>query len=404
MVLVGVIVLGSLALRSIPRFSTARPSGGCARDGRTVGSLGIWPAWLFYLPVDCVTSGSPLKHRSPTLPSAANPGILTGGLVGNRSSTPWSICFPPVRSLPRSPGCCRRGMPVHDGSIERIQGRERLTFPFILKPDVGQRGVGVKLIRNAADAEHCLERIAPRSWCNATSRVRWRPGCSITAFRTRLGVACLPSLKRYSTVTGDGVHTLEELIRQDSRARFMADATSRALCRTARGDLVPGQSLRLVEAGNHAQGCIFRDGARWWTPELEARIDEISQRIPGFSLAAMMCASSRSRNSGPAGIPDPELNGAAAEATSIYDERCSLRSAYATLFRQWELVFAIGAANRERGTVPTPPLWLWRPGGRPSDVWPPIRSRTSPAPPPPPQVESMCSVTFWPRRAGTAWP
>ena len=47
-----------------------------------------------------------------------------------------------------------------------------------------------------------------------------------------------------------------------------------------------------------------------------------------------------------------ELNGAAAEATSIYDARNSLWSAYRTLFRQWDLVFAIGAENRRRGCVP----------------------------------------------------
>jgi hypothetical protein len=55
-----------------------------------------------------------------------------------------------------------------------------------------------------------------------------------------------------------------------------------------------------------------------------------------------------------------ELNGAASEATSIYDARNSLWSAYRTLFRQWELVFAIGAANRRLGSTPTALSLLWR--------------------------------------------
>jgi hypothetical protein len=45
-----------------------------------------------------------------------------------------------------------------------------------------------------------------------------------------------------------------------------------------------------------------------------------------------------------------ELNEAASEATSAYDRRKSLREAYALLFRQWELVFAIGDENRRRGS------------------------------------------------------
>ena len=55
-----------------------------------------------------------------------------------------------------------------------------------------------------------------------------------------------------------------------------------------------------------------------------------------------------------------ELNGAASEATSIYDSRNSLLAAYRTLFRQWELVFAIGAENRRRGSKPTGLALLWR--------------------------------------------
>jgi hypothetical protein len=44
------------------------------------------------------------------------------------------------------------------------------------------------------------------------------------------------------------------------------------------------QTIRLVEAGNHAQGCIFQDGATLKTAALEDAIDRISQRIPGFSI------------------------------------------------------------------------------------------------------------------------
>lgn len=362
-VLVGVIVLGSLALRSIPRILHGTAVGRMrAMAGRLV-RWEFWPAWLFYLPVGLCYVRLALKHRSLTLPSAANPGILTGGLVGESkfdtlehlfSSSPEftaeSWLLPPGDAGPRRE------------ALERIQGRERLTFPFILKPDVGQRGVGVKLIRNAADAEHCLER-------NRASLVvqRYVPGpLEAGLFYYRFPYEARGRLfaiteKVFPTVTGDGVHTLEELIRQDSRARFMAGRYLARFAGRREEILSQGQSLRLVEAGNHAQGCIFRDGARWWTPELEARIDEISQRIPGFFIGRYdVRFESESELRAGRGFRILELNGAAAEATSIYDERCSLRSAYATLFRQWELVFAIGAANRERGTVPTPPLRLWR--------------------------------------------
>src|SRR5207244_948987 len=55
-----------------------------------------------------------------------------------------------------------------------------------------------------------------------------------------------------------------------------------------------------------------------------------------------------------------ELNGAASEATNIYDKGNSLWSAYNTLYRQWKLVFQIGAANRSRGHRPVSPLAVIR--------------------------------------------
>jgi hypothetical protein len=47
------------------------------------------------------------------------------------------------------------------------------------------------------------------------------------------------------------------------------------------------------------------------------------------------------------------LNGATAESTDIYDPDRSLISAYRQLFRQWSIVFAIGAANRAAGAPVT---------------------------------------------------
>lgn len=44
---------------------------------------------------------------------------------------------------------------------------------------------------------------------------------------------------------------------------------------------------------------------------------------------------------------------------SIYDAKNSLFAAYRTLFRQWDLVFAIGEANRSRGIGATPLRSLW---------------------------------------------
>jgi hypothetical protein len=151
------------------------------------------------------------------------------------------------------------------------------------------------------------------------------------------------------------------LIWQDSRARLIANKYLRRFAERRAEVLPAGESLKLVEAGNHAQGCIFRDGARLCTPALLDRIDEISQKVPGFYIGrfdiryaneADLCAGKN--------FQIIELNGAASEATNIYDARNSLWTAYRQLFRQWDLVFAIGAANSKRGCAPTKLSLVWK--------------------------------------------
>jgi hypothetical protein len=100
---------------------------------------------------------------------------------------------------------------------------------------------------------------------------------------------------------------------------------------------------------------------RLCTPELADRIDTISRRVPGFNIGRYDIRYSHKDNlAAGRDFQIVELNGAASEATSIYDARNSFLTAYRTLFRQWDLVFAIGSANLSRGTQLTPISALWK--------------------------------------------
>lgn len=323
----------------------------------------FWPAWLFYLPVGVNYLRLALKYRGLTLPTAANPGIFSGGFVGESKIVT-------LHDLHRtSPGFTADAHLLHGvtpaerlASVGQLQQLHQIDYPFILKPDIGQRGVGVKLIRSLEQASAylhltnaplLLQRYAPGPREAGVFYYRF-PGDS----RGRIFAI---TEKIFPVITGDGRRTVEELVWADERARFLAGRYLNRLGQRRFEVLPPGESLKLVEAGNHAQGCIFRDGAHLWSEELERCIDEISQRLEGFFIGRYdlrYSSDAELRAGGPFQII--ELNGAASEATSIYDARNSLLSAYRTLSRQWELVFAIGAANRSRGWQPTGPRQLWR--------------------------------------------
>ena len=167
--------------------------------------------------------------------------------------------------------------------------------------------------------------------------------------------------KIFPRITGDGVRTIEQLIRADPRASLIANTYLRRFANRKSEILSAGEVLKLVETGNHAQGCIFRDGRHFWSEELERKINNLSRQLPGFYFGRfdIRYHDEQDFRNG-RNFKIVELNGSSSEATSIYDARNSLPSAYKTLFRQWRLVFEIGAANRERGYSPSPLRTLWR--------------------------------------------
>src|SRR5437016_2002776 len=95
--------------------------------------------------------------------------------------------------------------------------------------------------------------------------------------------------------------------------------------------------------------------------EQRGHIFGIRQKIPGFYIGRYdIRYSSDDELRAGKGFQIIELNGAASEATNIYDEGNSLWSAYKTLYQQWKLVFQIGAANRSRGHRPASPISVFR--------------------------------------------
>lgn len=320
----------------------------------------FWPAWMFYPPVAIYCLWLAIKYRGLTSPTAANPGIFSGGMVGESKHAM-------LRELLRtSPEFTAEAQLVSGKTFEeRMQSLGPFGAPFILKPDLGQRGVGIKLIRTRAQAESYLRQTnAP------LIAQRYAPGpleVGIFYYRfpheTRGHIFAITE-KLFPKLTGDGRSTVAELIQRDPRAAIIAEIYLRRFAARRDEVLAAGAELKLVEAGNHAQGCIFRDGMRLCTPALEARMDEISQKLDGFFIGRydIRFASEDDLRAGK-NFQIIELNGAASEATSIYDAKNSLWSAYRTLFQQWDLVFAIGAANRARGVSPEK-LWpmfrVWR--------------------------------------------
>jgi membrane protein DedA with SNARE-associated domain len=309
----------------------------------------FWPAWVFYAPVSLWVLLLAVWHRGLTTITAANPGMTDGGTVGESK-------FAILSTLPA--GWTIPAILLEIGASERRLSdvrhqvlRRGWSLPLILKPDVGQRGAGVRRVDTWDAAAAYLREVRA-----AVIAQPYHPGpFEAGVFYYRFphwprGRILSITDKIFPEVIGDGTSTLEMLILRHPRARLQSDIFLRR--HPGATHVVPahGQRVRLALAGNHAQGTTFRDGAHLMTSELEARIDEIAQGIPGFFIGRfdIRYASVEAFKAGE-DLAIVELNGATAESTNIYDPSKGVWSAYSTLVRQWQLVFAIGAANRRRG-------------------------------------------------------
>jgi hypothetical protein len=242
-----------------------------------------------------------------------------------------------------------------------------LGYPVVVKPDAGQRGAGVSVVR---DEGGLLRRLSAEGGDLLIQE--HVPGEELGVFYCRdpredRGRIFSITEKRMPFVVGDGRRTLERLVLEDARAVCMARCYLAAQAERLSDVPAPGETVKLAELGTHCRGAIFLDGRRFATPELEAAIDRISRGYPGFYFG-------RYDIRGPSldlvrrgeGFKIVELNGVTSESTDIYDPQNRLRDAWRTLFRQWRLAFEIAAANREAGSRPAGLLDLVRAlAGRP---------------------------------------
>jgi hypothetical protein len=136
-------------------------------------------------------------------------------------------------------------------------------------------GSGFKVVRNAAEAEEYLSRVA----VSVIAQQYVHGPLEAGLFYYRLpsesrGTIFAITEKIFPVLIGDGQRTVEALILADPRASLLSEIYLRRFDRIRDRVLMRGQSLRLVEAGNHAQGCLFRDGS----PSLEQGARSASRR------------------------------------------------------------------------------------------------------------------------------
>lgn len=334
-----------LAVRSSTKSGRSRMYARVSRIWRWE----FWPAWLFYLPLLPWLAYLAIRYRGITTPTSANPMIPHGGVVGESKSEilaklpgEWTLAnalLPPGAPIDRV------------GELERAIAAAGWNYPLILKPDAGQRGVGLKLVEDSDAAAHYLDEHPQAVIAQVFHAGPYEAGIFYYRYPGEShGHIFSITDKTFPVVIGDGVSTIESLIWGHERYAMQAETFLARLGENSTRVPAWGERVPLAISGNHCQGAQFRDGAHLITPALEARIDEIAQSVDGFYFGRFDVrygdvGAFRAGND----LAIIELNGVTSESTNLYDPSRSLFAAYRILFHQWRILFQIGYENRQRG-------------------------------------------------------
>lgn len=320
----------------------------------------FWPPQVFYLPVLIQILGLAIRYRGLRLVTAVNPGIPTGGLVGESK---WQI-FAALGMDPKHEGGAygpaADALPLscllpatHKLRAENALAyldRHGLDYPVILKPDRGERGRGVELVRNREQLERRL-RIDPTDLLLQ----EFVPGQEFGVFFVREAGAERGKIlsingKRMLQLVGDGKRNLERLILDDDQAVRLAEVHFEYHAERLYEVPAAGETIHLVEVGAHARGSVFLDRRELISEALTDRINEIASAFPDFHFGRfdLRAPSEEAMREG-RDLKILELNGLTAEVAHIYDPSISLWTAWRDIMQQWRIAFRIAAENRRAG-------------------------------------------------------
>ena len=320
----------------------------------------FWPAWLYYGPIVVWILWLGVRHRRPTVFTAANPALDAGGVVGERK---FQALSPLQDNAPDLVATCEL-LPCGDGDIRlaaALRFAARHGYPVVLKPDVGQRGRGVFIARDAEAVRAYLARFG-----GAVITQRYIGGEEFGIFIARMpGAAQVQILsivhKTFPTVTGNGRSDLRALILADARARLSADTLFVRWGDTLHRVPAASERVPLVEIGAHCRGSLFLDATQLATPALVATLTRLTDAVPGYAFGRLdLRVTSAEHLQRGEGLRVLELNGVTAESAHIYHPDTPLLDGYRAMFRQWSLAFEIGAAQARLGAKVTGPVELLR--------------------------------------------
>ena len=305
-----------------------------------------WPFNVIYFPVYLYWIFLSIRARSLFFFRAANPGIETGGMIGESKITILDMVPEEYKPLTIFLNTGTTTEQVID-----LMKINNLSYPIILKPDIGERGWKVEKIENRLSLEQYLKK--NRINLLLQQYVDLPMELAVMYYRfpdDSKGNVISIAIKEFLCITGDGSSNVLDLIKAKPRAFLQMPVLKKKYPELMSQIPQNNEEIELVSIGNHCRGAKFLNGNHLIDEDLIRAFDWIAEHLPGvyFCRFDLKCNSIEELKEGKQ-IRIMEINGVGAEPAHIYDPHYTLLQAYKDIFHQWKIKYRISKINRKRG-------------------------------------------------------
>jgi len=304
-----------------------------------------WTWWVFYLPLVPYFLWYALVERSFRFFSLVNPSMKLGGLIGeSKIDILNSIAkdFKPITMFFNKNQSTDEVLPH--------LAKNKLDYPIIIKPNVGERGNSVEKIEDTKDLKKYLAKNEHDFIVQEYIDYPIELGVMYYRFpNDKGGKVTSITMKKFLTVIGDGKSSIYELLENNTRARFQLERLKKKMPTMLLEIPKEKEEIVIEPIGNHRRGTEFINRNDLIKDEIHAVFDKISSTIDGFYYGRFDLKIKDFENlyTGKS-IKIMELNGVASEPAHIYDANYKLIQAYKDILYHWRIMTKIYRQNKAK--------------------------------------------------------
>ncbi len=292
-----------------------------------------------------------IKSRSVWFFTPSNPSLTFGGMEGEPKKEMYDLLPPNLypttfNVFPSEP---------FEKLLEEVK-RHNIPFPLIVKPEVGGQGILFRKIDTVDELRH-YHSLVPVEYI-VQKMVHYPIEVSVFYIRhpkEQKGKVTGFLHKIPLQVTGDGVHTLEQLVMMHSKAAKRVGELHSKHKHEWHTVIPRDERYMLSHAANHNRGAHFIDLKAHIDDKLVAVFDKLSHGVNDFFYGRydIMCNSIAELKEGQ-NFTILEYNGCGAEPNHFYDTGYTLIGAYREILKHWKDLDEICMYNRSLGVEPWP--------------------------------------------------